>query len=231
MAGQAQPLPDATPRAWSRRTGLPYAQDRYRNEVGRLYSVLDHRLADREFVAGDYSIADMAIWPWARGWENQQQDIDRFPHMQAWLDRIAARPAVETAVAVGKDAPLGRPHPRPRGAADPLRPDRDRRLNRGPSAGSPPGSPPRGAHAKGGESLPERGPALPQTLTLRRPDDWHLHLRDGAMLAGVLPASRHFARAIVMPNLVPPVVTARRRPRLPRRASSRRCRRGRTSRR
>ena len=47
-----------------------------------------------------------------------------------------------------------------------------------------------------------------QTLTLRRPDDWHLHLRDGAMLAGVLPASRDFARAIVMPNLVPPVVTA-----------------------
>ena len=49
---------------------------------------------------------------------------------------------------------------------------------------------------------------MPQTLTLRRPDDWHLHLRDGAMLAGVLPASRHFARAIVMPNLVPPVATA-----------------------
>ncbi len=49
---------------------------------------------------------------------------------------------------------------------------------------------------------------MPQTLTLRRPDDWHLHLRDGAMLAGVLPASRDFARAIVMPNLVPPVVTA-----------------------
>ncbi len=49
---------------------------------------------------------------------------------------------------------------------------------------------------------------MPETLTLRRPDDWHLHLRDGAMLAGVLPASRDFARAIVMPNLVPPVVTA-----------------------
>jgi dihydroorotase len=49
---------------------------------------------------------------------------------------------------------------------------------------------------------------MSQTLTLRRPDDWHLHLRDGAMLAGVLPASRDFARAIVMPNLVPPVVTA-----------------------
>ena len=61
--------------------------------------------------------------------------------------------------------------------------------------------------AKGGES-PRREPALTDTLTIRRPDDWHLHLRDGAMLAGVLPASRHFARAIVMPNLVPPVVTA-----------------------
>ena len=50
---------------------------------------------------------------------------------------------------------------------------------------------------------------MPQSLTIRRPDDWHLHLRDGAMLAGVLPASRDFARAIIMPNLVPPVVAAR----------------------
>ncbi len=58
-----------------------------------------------------------------------------------------------------------------------------------------------------GES--QREAALPRTLTLRRPDDWHLHLRDGAMLAGVLPWSRDFGRAIVMPNLVPPVATAR----------------------
>ena len=50
---------------------------------------------------------------------------------------------------------------------------------------------------------------MAQTLTITRPDDWHLHLRDGAMLAGVLPHSRHFARAIVMPNLVPPVVRGR----------------------
>jgi len=62
-------------------------------------------------------------------------------------------------------------------------------------------------HAKG-RGIEAEDPALPQTLTIRRPDDWHLHLRDGAMLAGVLPQSRHFARAIVMPNLVPPVVTA-----------------------
>ena len=83
---------------------LPYAQTRYRNEVCRLYSVLNRRLAEREFVAGDYSIADMAIWPWARRWEQHEQDIARFPHMAAWLDRVAARPAVQAAVAIGKDA-------------------------------------------------------------------------------------------------------------------------------
>ncbi len=83
---------------------LPYAQNRYRNEVGRLYSVLNHKLADREYVARDYSIADMAIWPWARGWERQEQDIARFPHMARWLDRMAARPAVQAAIEIGKNA-------------------------------------------------------------------------------------------------------------------------------
>ena len=58
---------------------LPYAQARYRREVGRLYGVLDKRLAGRDYVAGDYSIADMAIWPWAMGWENQQQDLAAVP--------------------------------------------------------------------------------------------------------------------------------------------------------
>ena len=82
---------------------LPYAQDRYRNEVGRLYGVLNKRLAGRDYVAGDYSIADMAIWPWAKGWENQQQDISRLPHMKAWLDRMAARPAVAAGAEVGKE--------------------------------------------------------------------------------------------------------------------------------
>ncbi len=82
---------------------LPYAQDRYRNEVARLYSVLNRRLADRKFVAGAYSIADMAIWSWASRWEGQQQDITRFPHMQAWLDRVWERPAVQAGRAVGKD--------------------------------------------------------------------------------------------------------------------------------
>jgi GST-like protein len=83
---------------------LPYAKDRYRNEVARLYSVLNRRLADRAFVAGDYSIADMAIWPWASRWERQGQEIARFPHMRAWLDRVWARPAVQAARAVGREA-------------------------------------------------------------------------------------------------------------------------------
>ena len=86
MAGQAHHFLNYAPNM-DPPNDLPYAQDRYRNEVGRLYGVLDQRLADRDYVAGDfYSIADMAIWPWANGWKNQQQDIARFPHMKAWLD-------------------------------------------------------------------------------------------------------------------------------------------------
>ena len=102
MAGQANHFLNYAP-SIDPPNVLPYAQDRYRNEVGRLYGVLDKRLADREYVAGDYSIADMAIWPWARGWENHQQDIARFPHMKAWLDRMAARPAVAEGQAVAAD--------------------------------------------------------------------------------------------------------------------------------
>jgi GST-like protein len=90
MAGQAHHFLVYAPER------IPYAMDRYRNEVNRLYGVLNRRLADRDFVAGDYSIADMAIWPWAQGWERQEQDITAFPHMKAWLDRMWARPAVQT---------------------------------------------------------------------------------------------------------------------------------------
>ncbi len=82
---------------------LPYAKDRYRSETARLYGVLNRRLADREYVAGEYSIADMSIWGWASLWKTQEQDITQFPHMQAWLDRVGARPAVQFGRAVGKD--------------------------------------------------------------------------------------------------------------------------------
>jgi GSH-dependent disulfide-bond oxidoreductase len=83
---------------------LPYAKDRYRNEVSRLYRVLDTQLARHEFVAGDfYSIADMAIWSWAQGWERQQQVMDNKPNMKRWLDTLAARPAVVAGKAVAAD--------------------------------------------------------------------------------------------------------------------------------
>jgi GST-like protein len=82
---------------------LPYAKERYRREVSRLYSVLNRRLADREYVAGVYSIADMAIWPWANGWEGQQQRIEEFPHMAAWLERVAARPAVQVGASLAQE--------------------------------------------------------------------------------------------------------------------------------
>ncbi|GAB3437296.1 glutathione S-transferase N-terminal domain-containing protein [Insolitispirillum peregrinum] len=81
---------------------IPYGIERYTNEVSRLYGVLDRRLADREFIAGAYSIADMAIWPWAKLWENQGQDLSKFPHMQRWLEQMAARPAVVKGLAVGE---------------------------------------------------------------------------------------------------------------------------------
>ena len=84
---------------------LPYAQDRYRREVARLYGVLDRRLQDRPFIAGEtLSIADIAIWPWARAWERQQQSLDDKPHFKAWLDRLASRPAFAKGVAVAADA-------------------------------------------------------------------------------------------------------------------------------
>ena len=74
---------------------VPYAIERYTNETNRLYGVLDKRLASREFVAGEYSIADMAIAPWAKLWERQGQNIEEFPNVKRWLDAVLARPAVQ----------------------------------------------------------------------------------------------------------------------------------------
>lgn len=82
---------------------LPYAQDRYRNEVARLYKVLDTQLADSAFVAGDYSIADMAIWPWVQGWEGQEQTLDDKPNVARWLEEVRERPAVQKGRAVAEE--------------------------------------------------------------------------------------------------------------------------------
>jgi GST-like protein len=76
---------------------LPYAIDRYTREVGRLFGVLDKRLADREFVAGEYSIADMICYPWVVPWKGLGQDMADFPHLQRWFEAIKARPTVQRA--------------------------------------------------------------------------------------------------------------------------------------
>jgi GST-like protein len=83
---------------------LPYAKDRYRREVARLYGVLDRQLARGEFVAGDaLSVADMAIWPWASLWEGQAQTLEDKPNLARWLDALAARPGFRAGRAVGEE--------------------------------------------------------------------------------------------------------------------------------
>ncbi|MBW4562114.1 MAG: glutathione S-transferase N-terminal domain-containing protein [Mojavia pulchra JT2-VF2] len=72
---------------------IDYAINRYINETARLYAVLDKRLADREFVAGDYSIADIAAYPWIVGYELQSQKLEDFPNLKRWFETIKARPA------------------------------------------------------------------------------------------------------------------------------------------
>lgn len=94
MAGQAHHFLKYAP-AMDPPNDLPYAKDRYRNETARLYGVLDRRLADNEFVAGDFfSIADMSIWGWASLWEGQQQTLEDKPHFARWLDQVGQRPGV-----------------------------------------------------------------------------------------------------------------------------------------
>ncbi len=76
----------------------PYAAERFTNEINRLYGVMDRRLKDRDFLAGRYSIADMACVGWARSWKRQGQDIDAFPDVKRWLERMLARPAVDRGI-------------------------------------------------------------------------------------------------------------------------------------
>ena len=94
---------------------IPYAVDRYSNETKRIYGVLDKRLGQSAFVAGDdYTIADIAIFPWLRSWQNQGIDWADFPTLKAWFDGIAARPAVQRGVEVlaGLRKPLHTPKER-----------------------------------------------------------------------------------------------------------------------
>lgn len=79
---------------------VPYGIKRYTDESARLYGVLDRKLALTEFVAGEYSIADMSIIGWARSYERQGQDLADFPHVKKWYDAMNARPAVQRALAI-----------------------------------------------------------------------------------------------------------------------------------
>jgi GST-like protein len=80
---------------------LPYAIERYTNEAKRLYGVMDRRLARSRYIAGpEYTIADIAIFPWLRSWKNQGIDWNDYPHLKGWFDEIAARPAVMRGVEV-----------------------------------------------------------------------------------------------------------------------------------
>ncbi len=82
---------------------IPYAVERYVKETNRLYGVLDKRLADRPFVAGDYSIADMASYPWIVPHERQGQNLTDFPHLKRWFEEIRARPATVRAYERAKE--------------------------------------------------------------------------------------------------------------------------------
>lgn len=80
---------------------IEYAINRYTNEARRLYGVIDKRLAHSPYLGGrEYSIADIATFPWLRSWENQGIVLDEFPHLKAWFEQIAARPAVQRGVQV-----------------------------------------------------------------------------------------------------------------------------------
>lgn len=94
MAGQAHHFRSYAPEK------IEYAINRYTKEVGRLYGVIDKRVATRDFLAGAYSIADIATYPWAKLWERQGQDIGKLPHFARWLERMKARPAVARGMAV-----------------------------------------------------------------------------------------------------------------------------------
>jgi GSH-dependent disulfide-bond oxidoreductase len=97
MAGQAHHFRQYAPEQ------IPYAIDRYTNECNRLYGVMNKRLADRQFLGGGYSIADMACIGWVKPYKNQGQDLEDFPNLKCWFETIMARPAVERGMAVGKE--------------------------------------------------------------------------------------------------------------------------------
>jgi len=97
MAGQAHHFLRYSPQK------IEYAMHRFRTEVARLYQVMDKQLARHPYLAGDYSIADIASWPWVVRHEWQEQDLNDFPNVKRWFEAVGARPAVRKGADVGKD--------------------------------------------------------------------------------------------------------------------------------
>ncbi|MDX1481386.1 MAG: glutathione S-transferase N-terminal domain-containing protein [Woeseiaceae bacterium] len=94
---------------------IPYAIERYQKETNRLYGVMDDRLADREFLADEYSIADMAVYPWVEVRWLHEIDIDAYPNVRRWFEAISKRPAVQRGMALLKDREvIGNPSDRTR---------------------------------------------------------------------------------------------------------------------
>ena len=133
MAGQAHHFRSYARKVEPDESKLEYGANRYTNEVNRLYGVMDRRLADRDYLAGPYSIADMAAWPWILP-EGQGQNLEDFPNLKAWVERLKERPALRRGRDAGKelrsnlaedseDAKKGPCHPvRPEGALDCISP-------------------------------------------------------------------------------------------------------------
>jgi GST-like protein len=86
----------------------PYASERYFGEMGRLYAVMDHRLRDRDYVAGDYTIVDMACHPWIATHEVQGMDMNDYPHLTRWFAQVGERAAVKRAYAGADHGPSRR---------------------------------------------------------------------------------------------------------------------------
>jgi GST-like protein len=97
MAGQLSHFVNYAPEP------VPYAHQRYENEYDRLLGVMNTRLEDREYLAGDYSIADIASFPWVMSYKRLGADLDKFDNLRCWFDAIKARPAVQHGADLGND--------------------------------------------------------------------------------------------------------------------------------
>ena len=105
MAGQAHHFLRYSPQK------IEYAMHRFRTEVARLYKVMDRQLARQPYLAGEYSIADIAAWPWVVRYDWQGQKLEDFPNVKRWFEAVGARPAVQRGAAVGADLLTAAPPP------------------------------------------------------------------------------------------------------------------------